>query len=50
MSGQGQAALPPDIEPRCQLNVRVREPENQSAGFGEEKNMLPLPGFRLRRA
>jgi len=37
--------LPLGKNPKNPLNRRVGWPQSQSRCFGEEKNLLPIPGF-----
>ena len=46
----GPGHFTPDKESRCQLNKRLTEPESQSGGFGEERNILRLAGFKPHMA
>jgi len=41
------AAVPLGKSPCYPLNRRLSLPQKQSAHFGEEKNPLPLLGFKL---
>lgn len=41
----GPAALPPGKEPRYPLNGRVGGLQRRSECFGDESNLLPLPGI-----
>jgi hypothetical protein len=40
------AALPQEKNPLCPLNRRLDGPQSYSADFGEEKNILYLPGIK----
>jgi len=35
----------PREKPQCPMNRRLGRPHGQSGHFGEEKNLLSLPGF-----
>jgi hypothetical protein len=41
-------SLYPRKKPRCPLSRRLSWPQSRSAGFVEEKNLLPLKGFEGR--
>jgi len=41
-------ALPPVQEAAYQRNRRLGGPHSRSERFGEEKNLLPLPGLERR--
>jgi hypothetical protein len=43
---EAPAALPPEKEPRRPLIMWLLEPQSPSEGLGEEKNLLPLRGFK----
>jgi hypothetical protein len=47
MSGQlhAPAILPPEKDPRYQLDMRLGGPQSRSGHGGEEKNFQPLPGI-----
>jgi hypothetical protein len=38
----------PRKEPQYQLNIRLDEPHSESGNFGEEENVMPLPGSKLQ--
>ena len=42
------AALPSEQEAAYQLNRRLGGPHSRSERFGEEENILPLPGLERR--
>jgi hypothetical protein len=42
------AALPPGKRPRCRFYTGLGGPQSRSKFYGEEKNLLPLPGIESR--